>query len=76
VRLGSESGPLNLARPLFVICGRRATPMSDDTAKVTATLPNDVVGITLLIWHNPVNALLTGMFTPFFGFTGAVIGFF
>jgi hypothetical protein len=34
---------------------------------------------TLLFWalirHNPVNALLTGIFTPFFGLTGTVIGF-
>jgi hypothetical protein len=37
------------------------------------------VGITpllwALIWHNPVKVLLTGMFTPFFGLTGSVIGF-
>ena len=36
------------------------------------------IGITLLfwalIWHNPVNALPTGIFTPFSGFTGTVVG--
>lgn len=29
-----------------------------------------------LIWHKAVNALLTGIFTPFFRLTGTVIGFF
>lgn len=37
------------------------------------------IGITplfwALIWHDPVNALLTGIFTPFFGLTATVIGF-
>ena len=37
------------------------------------------IGITpllwALIWHNPVNVLLTGIFTPFFGLTGTVVGF-
>jgi hypothetical protein len=37
------------------------------------------IGITPLFWalisHNPVNALLTGIFTPFFGLTGTFIGF-
>ena len=37
------------------------------------------IGITplfwALVWHNPVNVLLTGIFTPFFGLTGTVIGF-
>jgi hypothetical protein len=39
-----------------------------------------VIGLTLLlwslIWHNDVAHLLTGIFTPFFGLTGTVIGFY
>jgi hypothetical protein len=46
------------------------TKLAIGSALVTAG-----IGIALLIWHNPVNALLIGIVTPFFGFAGTVIGF-
>jgi hypothetical protein len=71
---------------------RAAVPESDpyhpgrDREKVRTRLAigagivTAAIGLTLLlwslIWHNDVNALLTGIFTPFFGLTGTVIGFY
>lgn len=38
------------------------------------------IGVTLLLFaligHNEISPLLTGIFTPFFGLTGTVIGFY
>jgi hypothetical protein len=45
---------------------------------IGSAIVNAGLGITLLfwalIWHNPVNALLTGIFSPIFGLSGTVIG--
>jgi uncharacterized membrane protein len=38
------------------------------------------IGLILLMWalifNNSINSLLTGIFTPFFGLTGTIIGFY
>ena len=52
------------------------TQLAIGLAIVTAVIGLVILAAALLKWTSDVNPLLTGIFTPFFGVTGTIFGFY